>query len=100
MNKSIPLLFFFLFKQEDRNVFRALYLERYNERRVLPEWDCVPMFSELESFVMNEGSYFDERLDGQFSSFFDKDWRELVENDVCYCDFEICPVTQLLTMDD
>lgn len=99
-NKSIPLLFFFLLKKEDRDVFRALYLERYHKSGVLPEWDCVPMFRELESFIEEEGSYFDERLDGQFSSLFDKDWENIVGEDRCYCDFELCPVSQLLVMDD
>jgi hypothetical protein len=99
-DKSIPLLFFFLLKQKDRNVIRALYLERYHQQGILPEWDCVPMFTELESFVINESSFFDDRLDGQFSDFFDENWRDTVKDDHCYCDFEMCPVTQLLTMDD
>jgi hypothetical protein len=58
------------------------------------------MFTELESFVINESSFFDDRLDGQFSDFFDENWRDTVKDDHCYCDFEMCPVTQLLTMDD
>ena len=100
MKKSIPLLLFFLLRDEKRNLMKQLYLERYHKQNILPEWDCIPMFKELELFIKNESNFFDERLDEPLSSLFDEQWRKTITHDDCYCDFEMCPVTQLLTMND
>lgn len=95
-NKFIPLVLFFLLRSQKREVIRKLYDKRYTDESILPEWDCVPMYEELDLFVQNEGHYFEEHFGLSFDSLFDKDWRKIVDKDYCYCDFEMFPVTQFL----
>jgi hypothetical protein len=99
-DKSIPILLFYLLSKQCRNWFRELYLNRYHNNGILPEWDCVPVYQELELFIKEEDWFFDDRFDISLSEWFDPDWHDVVDDDYCYCDFEMCPVTQLLTMDD
>ena len=98
--KSIPLLLLFLLPRVKRNIMKQLYLELYDSEQVLPEWDCVPMYTELELFVTSEDNFFQVNYGFSFSEFFDPDWQDVISDDVCYCDFEMLPVTTLLHLED
>lgn len=99
-DKSIPLLLLFLLHKSKRAIFKRLYDERYNTRMILPEWDCIPMYHELELFVQNEDDFFQSRYSFSFSELFDSEWSSVVTEDICYCDFEMFTVQNLLTMDE
>jgi len=101
-DKSLPVLLFYLLRKDKRTILREYYLERYQLDGILPEWETIPMYTELANFMQSEQDYFIDLIGEDFLELLHDDWEEVIPDgaDTPYCDLDMFSVTDILHLDD